>query len=336
MCNHIHTFFGRRHWEQTWNWDEPLCTERGGIQIIFVFVSPLLKGSRFKICIVRYRGDSFSINPISVTEEAFGGENFVWFDWVDVNTCGFTSLHSCCCMSGLVNHPLCKNTTFSQQKELMCQTNPWLVQIFLDLYLKDCLLSRLPCQVCYCLIMLLCGPHWRLRGGAGCTVFLTHIPLMVSNIMIMTICAFKPRFVSQIYQNGKRGHSPPKPSTNYNAKQDSDTHHTGLSTELRHRAVSFSFVSSQKYLDHLSKAEKERQVNKPQVLGTCHLHNAHQSISITKSQRCSCQSNTPAMFSNTILWTILPLNCHQDKKKKRADRSMYSELNVSIILFFGR
>lgn len=50
MCNHIHTFFGRRHWEQTWNWDEPLCTERGGIQIIFVFVSPLLKGSRFKIC----------------------------------------------------------------------------------------------------------------------------------------------------------------------------------------------------------------------------------------------------------------------------------------------
>lgn len=112
---------------------------------------------------------------------------------------------------------------FSQQKELMCQTNPWLVQIFLDLYLKDCLLSRLPCQVCYCLIMLLCGPHWRLRGGAECIVFLTHIPLMVSNIMIMTICAFKPRFISQIYQNGKRGHSPPKPSTNYNAKQDSDT-----------------------------------------------------------------------------------------------------------------
>lgn len=110
MCNHIHTFFGRRHWGQTWNWDDPLCTERGGIQIIFVFVSPLLKGSWFKICIVRYRGDSFSINPISVTEEAFGGENFVWFDWVDVNTCGFTSLHSCCCMSGLVNHPLCKNT----------------------------------------------------------------------------------------------------------------------------------------------------------------------------------------------------------------------------------
>lgn len=225
MCNHNHTFFGRRHWGQTWNWDDPLCTERGGIQIIFVFVSPLLKGSWFKICIARYRGDSFSINPISVTEEAFGGENFIWFDWADVNTCSLTSLHSCCCMSGLVNHPLCKtlSSAVSQQKELTCQTNPWLVLIFLDLYLKDCLLSRLTCQVYYCLIMLLCGPHWRLRGGARCTVFLTHIPLMVSNIMIMTICAFKPRFVSQIYQNGKRGHSPPKPNTNYNAKQDSDT-----------------------------------------------------------------------------------------------------------------
>lgn len=216
----------------------------------------------------------------------------------------------------------------------MCQTNPWLVQIFLDLYLKGCLLSWLPCQVYYCLIMLLRGPHWRLRGGAGCTVFLTHIPLMVSNIMIMTICAFKPRFVSQIYQNGKRGHSPPKPSTNYNAKQDSDTlpSHWPLH---RTETQSCQFFICQKYLDHLSKAEKERHVNKPQVLGTFHLHNAHQSISITKSQICSCQSNTPAMFSNTILWTFLPLNCHQDIKKKSADRSMYSELNVSIILFLG-
>lgn len=116
-----------------------------------------------------------------------------------------------------------------------------------------------------------------------------------SNIMIMTICAFKPRFVSQIYL-----HQSPAQTT-MQSKIQTPFHHTGLSTELRHRAVSFSFVSSQKYLDHLSKAEKERQVNKPQVLGTCHLHNAHQSISITKSQRCSCQSNTPAMFSNTIL-----------------------------------
>lgn len=174
MCNHIHTFFGRRHWGQTWNWDDPLYTERGGIQIIFVFVSPLLKGSWFKICIVRYRGDSFSINPISVTEEAFGGENLVWLSgckylWHRTVALPLSTV-AAACQDLLTIH--CAKTlsfAFSQQKELMCQTNPWLVQIFLDLYLKDCLLSRLPCQVYYCLIMLLCGPHWRLRGGAGCT-----------------------------------------------------------------------------------------------------------------------------------------------------------------------
>lgn len=143
MCNHIHTVFGRRHWGQSWNWDDPLSAERRS-QIPSHNFLPQCPDSE-PVWIALDRGDSFSINPINVTGEAFGAEIvFAWFDWVDVYFLSFTSFNGCCCMSPPVSQPLWRNTSvcpLTTERANVSNQSKLTAVIFLDLNVKH----RLSC-----------------------------------------------------------------------------------------------------------------------------------------------------------------------------------------------
>ncbi len=83
------------------------------------------------------------------------------------------------------------------------------------------------------------------------------------------------------------------------------TANTRDSVELQHRPVNFLTVSSHEYLDHLSEEEKQRYVNKLQILGTFHPYTApaavFQSLKTAKSLP-ELHFLTTALHEQLTLW----------------------------------
>lgn len=139
MCNLIHTVFGRRHWGQTWNWDDPLCAKghrrsqihsNNFLSLLCFFHSVLIQNlSRLSSTeVTRFQSTRLVSQKTHLALRSF---LHAVIEWMYIAWALPPSTIAAVCHHLLASH--CGKTlhsALSQQKELMCQTNPRLLLWF--------------------------------------------------------------------------------------------------------------------------------------------------------------------------------------------------------------